>query len=59
MAFVNGQEYKGKDGVVGTWNSQTGCFHVVEGEVSTKYTAAEFGLEDRVSVVEEVTTTEE
>lgn len=59
MAFVNGQEYKGKDGVVGTWNSQTGCFHVVEDEVSTKYTAAEFGLEDQVSVVEEVSTTEE
>ena len=42
MAFVNGQEYKGKDGVVGTWNSQTGCFHVVEDEISTKYTAEEF-----------------
>lgn len=59
MAFVNGQQYTGKDGVAGTWNSQTGCFHVVEGEISTKYTAAEFGLEDQVSVAEEVTTTEE
>lgn len=59
MVFVNGQEYTGTNGKTGTWNSQTGCFHVVEGEVSTKYTAAEFGLEDQVSAAEEVSTTEE
>lgn len=56
MNFVNGEEYTGKDGVVGTWNSQTGCFHVVQDGVSVKYTAQEFGLEDQVP---EVTTTEE
>ena len=59
MTFVNGQEYTGKNGKTGVWNSQIGCFQVVEGEISTKYTAAEFGLEDQVSVVEEVTAAEE
>lgn len=60
MAFINGQEYKGKDGAVGIWNSQTGCFHVVEGEISTKYTAAEFGLEVEEPVnVEDLLKTED
>lgn len=59
MAFVNGQEYTGTNGVKATWNAQTGFFHSVDNEVSTKYTAAELGLEDQVSVVEEVTATEE
>lgn len=59
MAFVDGQEYTGKNGKTGVWVAQIGCFQVVEGEVSEKYTAAEFGLEDQVSVVEEVTAAEE
>lgn len=59
MAFVNGQTYTSSTGVTGTWSSQTGCFHVVVDEVSTKFTAAEFGLEDQVAVTEEVVTTTE
>lgn len=58
MAFVNGQEYTGKNGKTGVWNSQTGCFHVVEDEVSTKYTAAEF-LDEPVEVKVSATITDE
>lgn len=42
MAFVDGQKYTGKNGKEGIWNAQTGTFHVVDGEINTKYTAAEF-----------------
>ena len=42
MNFVNGEEYIGIEGKSGMWNSQTGCFHVVEDGVSVKYTAQEF-----------------
>lgn len=60
MAFVNGQEYTGKNGKTGTWNSQLGCFLVVNSDVSEKYTAQEFGLEVEEPVnVEELLKVEE
>lgn len=54
MAFVEGQEYTG-NGITATYNSQTGCFHSVEGGISKKYTARQMGLElvEPVEVIEE------
>lgn len=51
MAFVEGQEYVGKDGMVGVWVTQTGTFHVVGDGVARQFTAEDFGVVDEASNV--------